>query len=96
MRWADLPNAFVAIVWSALLLMGGQGIAGIKAQYVPGYPAIGQWILYVAIPIFFVGLTIAAAIIARRAKWFYDFYPFTIVLTGFPLFPVVMVWGGGV
>lgn len=96
MRWADLCTAFMAAVWCYLLVAGVDGLIGIKAQHVPGFPASGQMILYAGIPAFFLLLLAGAIVLSREARWFYDAYPFAVGASAFALFPVLMVWGGGV
>ncbi|UVO49994.1 hypothetical protein M0208_05465 [Sphingomonas sp. SUN019] len=96
MRWADLPTAVVVSAWGYLLIAGIGGLLSIKAQHVPGYPASGQVIQYAGLPALFLLLLIGAVILSRKARWFYDLYPFAIGFVGFLLFPFVMFWGGGV
>src|SRR6476469_6634403 len=72
MRWADLPNALVSSLWAALLFFGLDGITSIQQQHAPGYPATGQWVLYVGFPATFLSLGLFFALLSRRARWFYD------------------------
>ncbi|AYJ84949.1 hypothetical protein D3Y57_02505 (plasmid) [Sphingomonas paeninsulae] len=95
MRWSDLPTTLIASAWGFLLFAGVDGLFGIKAQNVPGYPVSGQIVLYAGIPALFLLLLIGSVVLSRRARWFYDFYPFATGVFAFALFPVLMVWGGG-
>lgn len=96
MRWTDLPNAMVATIWGLLLVSGIQGVLGIVSQHVAGYPATGQYLLYVGFPVLFLALSALWALLSRTKRWFYDLYPFAVVLTAFAVLPVILVWGGGV
>jgi hypothetical protein len=96
MRWTDLPTALVISLWGYLLYAGIGGLFGIKAQQIPGYPASGQVILYAGMPALALLLLIGAVVLSRKARWFYDLYPFAIGFVAFLVFPVVMFWGGGV
>ena len=96
MRWADLPTAIVVSAWSYLFIAGIGGLLIIKAQLVPGYPAIGQVIQYAGLPALFLLLLTGAVVLSRKSRWFYDLYPFAIGFAGCLLFPFVMFWGGGV
>ena len=96
MRWTDLPNALVSSAWALLLVSGSEAIASIQEQHAVGYPAPGQWLLYVGLPAVFVCCGMLAAFLARRIRWFYDLYPFAVGLIGFCLLPVLMLWGGGI
>ena len=96
MRWADLPTIIIAIIWTFLLLSGVEGVLAIEARHVPGYPATGQWVLYVLVPAFFLAITALAALLSRKASWFYEFYPFSALFTAFAIVPVLLFWGGGV
>lgn len=95
MRWTDLPNALVAFFWALLLATGIQGIAGIQERHVPGYPAAGQYVLYVAFPAIFLGLAALSAFLSRNSRWFYDLYPFAVVLLLMMSLPILFVWTGG-
>jgi len=96
MRKTDLPTLVVAASWAYLLTSGVDGLLGIRSRHVPGYPANGQIILYAAIPAAFVVLLAGSAILSRKARWFYDFYPIVTALMGFLLLPILFVWAGGV
>ena len=96
MRWTDLLTAMIGAAWGFLLFAGADGLLGIKAQHVPDYPVPGQIVLYAGLPTLFLLLLVGSVILSRRARWFYDFYPVVTGLFGFALFPVLMVWGGGV
>ncbi|MBD8641012.1 hypothetical protein [Sphingomonas sp. CFBP 13733] len=96
MRWTDLPTALVISLWGYLLYAGIGGLCDIKAQHVPGYPASGQMILYAGVPVLALLLLMGAVVLSRKARWFYDLYPFTVGLVAFLIFPVLMFWGGGV
>jgi hypothetical protein len=95
MRWTDLPNVLVSSAWAFLLILGLEGIASIQEQHAPGYPALGQCLLYVSLPGAFVCCGMLAAVLARRTGWFYDLYPFAVGLVGVCLFPVLLLWSGG-
>ena len=88
--------ALIVAAWGYLLIAGVGGLFSIKAQHVPGYPASGQVMLYAGLPTLFLLLLAGAVVLSRNARWFHDAYPFAIGLFAFALFPVLMVWGGGV
>lgn len=96
MRWADLPTIIIAVIWTLLLLSGVEGVLAIEAQHLPGYPATGQWVLYVVVPAFFLAITALAALLSRKASWFYELYPFSALFTAFAIVPVLLFWGRGV
>jgi hypothetical protein len=96
MRWTDLPTILIAAAWGYLLFAGVGGLFGIRAQHVPGYPVSEQIVLYAGLPALSLMLIIGSFVLSRRARWFYDFYPFTTGIFAFALFPLLMVWGGGV
>ncbi|MCD2322993.1 hypothetical protein LQ953_03055 [Sphingomonas sp. IC-56] len=86
----------IAAAWSYLLIAGVDGLIGIQSQHVEGYPASGQVVLYAGVPTLFLLLLASAVVFSRKVRWFHDAYPFAIGLLAFALFPVLMVWGGGV
>ena len=96
MRWTDLPIALTALIWLALLVLGFTGIRGIAAQGVPGYPATSQVILYVAMPAVFLIATAVAALASSKLRWFDGGYPFAAAACLLPVFPVLLLWSGGV
>lgn len=96
MRWTDVTTALIAAAWGYLLISGIDGLLGIKAQHVTGYPVQGQIILYAGLPTIFLLLLAGAVVLSRKARWFYDVYPIAVGLVGSLLLPVLMVWGGGV
>lgn len=96
MRWTDLPMAVVAAGWAFLLWAGIDGLLAIKSRDIPDYPATGQIILYAAIPALALAFLALSAILARKARWFHDLYPFAVGAAVFAFLPVLFVWGGGV
>lgn len=96
MRWTDLFTALIAATWGYLFVAGIEGLIGMKAQQVPGYPASGQLILYAGLPALFLLLLAGVIVLSRKARWFYDAYPFAIGLFALALLPVLMVRTGGV
>ena len=96
MRWADLTTSLIAAAWGYLLIAGIDGLVGIQGQHVLGYPAWGQVIVYAGIPSLALCLLAGAVVLSRKARWFYDAYPFAVGFFGFAILPVLMAWGGGV
>jgi hypothetical protein len=96
MRWTDLFAALMAAAWGYLFVAGVGGLFGIMARHVPGYPVFGQLILYAGLPVLFLLLLAGVVVLSRKARWFYDAYPFVVGLFAFALVPVLMFWSGGV
>jgi hypothetical protein len=48
------------------------------------------------VPVLALLVLMGAVALSRKARWFYDLYPFTVGLVAFLIFPVLMFWGGGV
>lgn len=96
MRWTDVPNLFVAAIWGLLLVSGIQGILTIMSRNVPDYPATGQYVLYVGFPATFLALSGLSAVLSRKVHWFYNLYPFAVLMIAFMVLPTACVWSGGV
>jgi hypothetical protein len=96
MRWTDVSTALIAAAWGYLLVSGIDGLLGVRAQHVPGYPARGQIIFYAGLPALFLSLLAGAVLLSRRVRWFHDVYPFATGIVGLSLFPVLIFWAGGV
>ncbi|AYJ86061.1 hypothetical protein D3Y57_08910 [Sphingomonas paeninsulae] len=88
MRWNDLTTTLIALLWSLLLVSGVEGLIGIRSRHIPGYPATAQIILYAGVPVLFLLFLVGAAILSRKARWFYDLYPFATGLVALFTFPV--------
>lgn len=89
-------TAFVATAWALFVVVGVDGLLRIAGRDIPEYPASGQVVLYAGIPFGFLAIIAGSVVLSRKARWFYDLYPFAVGLCAFALFPVLMVWGGGV
>jgi hypothetical protein len=87
--------AINGIVWGGFAWMGWGGIKYIESQHAPGYPNSGQILLYAIFPLIMLSVSLVPATLLSQTKW-------TIlgniwsVLTLLPLFPYLLVYGGGV
>ncbi len=96
MRLANVFAALMALVWAYLLYAGVDGVRGIAAQHVTGYPNESQILFYIAAP--------AAAVICLLALvGFFNFKKrsaSTLGLAGVValilLLPFLFLYGGGV
>jgi hypothetical protein len=76
--------------------MGTVGLISIRDQHVLRYPATGQIMLYMGIPIIALLCLVCARVASRKDHWSWSTYPVTTFLAGFAILPTLMVWGGGV
>jgi hypothetical protein len=58
------------ILWSYFVWSGFDGIKGVKAQHVPGYPNEQQIEFYIVFPLLMVATSLAFPILLRRTRWF--------------------------
>jgi hypothetical protein len=77
-------------------MSGIDGLRGIEAQHVPGYPATGQIMLYAVIPAILLAALFALAVLSRKVRWLREVYPLATALAAVLVLPTLLVWGGGV
>ncbi|BBE34320.1 hypothetical protein SmB9_19780 [Sphingosinicella microcystinivorans] len=95
MRAANIIAGVAISLWFALALLGRDGLRGVVAQQVAGYPNIGQINLYIVWPLFVAIMLLACAWLCNaflRRPWVLG------SVSGVSLFailPYMAVWGGG-
>lgn len=96
MRAANITAGVAIGLWFALALLGRNGLNGVVAQQVAGYPNMGQINLYIVWPLFVVVILLACAWLCNaflRRPWVLGLVSGASLLA---ILPYVAVWGGGV
>src|SRR5262245_27961370 len=62
--WSLVPIGLALFLWGGLALSGLNGIRDVAAQHAPGYPAMGQIILYLIVPATGAALSLGLGLMA--------------------------------
>jgi hypothetical protein len=57
------------ILWGFFTWSGFNGIRGLQARHVPGYPNRGQIEFYIVFPLLMVAIAVVLPILLRRTRW---------------------------
>ena len=87
---------FNALVWTLLLIVGVNGYISIVHQRVAGFPNGGQTVLYMGIPGFAVGISVALVVLSYKYERFrfYSSVLSAVLLIG--VLPYLIMAAGGV
>jgi len=57
------------VLWGFFAWSGFNGIKGVQARHVPGYPNRGQIEFYIVFPLIMVAIALVLPILLRRTPW---------------------------